>query len=589
MKRFSRIRPLFLKFKTWLIFGISSILCLVIAIYLMDYVFPRKIQEPIIGRSQALEIAKTIAQENHLNPEIFQQAISFKIDKKEESFLELEYGPHKMFNIINKNLYKPYTWIIRHFQPASKQLDPIIDTTIKLTPDGKPYGFHKKIYASSSRHKKVSMQQAQLLAEKSAAKQWSINFNEYQLIKSTRLRTKKSSLSKDWFHLQDYNFVYKVRNVTANNIPFQLKLEVTENALSGVDHIIDISEPFITKYDTILNYARMLSRCAMLLVFLLFFIGGCIGLYLLRKTGWIIWKPAKRLARVLVAMTIFQYINRFPLKWIDYDIFTNESNIYFSATIGIIFASLFTWLFYMLIIAAGETFTRKAFPTHIQFWQTWSRNVAASPQIMRRTLAGYFIMPFHLLYVVIWYLFTIQYFSWWVSADPLIEPNIALHVPFISNAIMSLCAGISEECLFRAIPLAGAALWGERYGRRNLFIGIAFVLQVILFGAAHASYPSQPLYARIAELVAPASMLGITYLFFGLYSAIIAHFTFDLFCFTFSDVGGSWWHQLLILSIGLIPLIIILYQRLRRGSWNTAPTNAYNVAWQPKNKIVPSP
>ena len=46
-----------------------------------------------------------------------------------------------------------------------------------------------------------------------------------------------------------------------------------------------------------------------------------------------------------------------------------------------------------------------------------------------------------------------------------------------------------EECVFRAVPLALGALIGARYGRRGLGIAIAFVLQAVIFGAAHANYP----------------------------------------------------------------------------------------------------
>lgn len=584
----AKIRPLFLNFKTWVIVGISSTICLAIALFLIEYTFPRKIHGPIIDRSQALKIAEEIAQQNNLNPADFQQAVSFDIHRKEEAFLELEYGQIKwtLLDIINKKLYKPYTWTIRHFKPAARQayLDIVLDTTIQLTPDGKPYGFDKKIYfswkAMQQQHEKTSMHEARLLAEESATKQWGINFNDYQLINAIPLHMQQEPSFGKWFHIRDYRFLYKTTDTTGNNIPFQLNLEVAGNTLSSLVHTINIPESFTTRYNTILNYAHKLSAFAWILILGLFFIGGCIGLYCLRKTRWIIWRQARYLALFLVIMMMFREINNFSLKWIKYDIFSNENDLYIYEAIELFFTSLVSWLFYTLIIAAGETFTRKAFPEHIQLWKTWSTKVAASPQILCSTLAGYFAMPFQLLYVLIWYLLVTQYGNWWISADPLIEPDIALHVPFISAAVLSLHAGIIEEFLFRAIPLAGAALLGERQGKRGLFIGIAFVVQIILFGLVHASYPSLPPYARLAELVVPASLLGVTYLVFGLYTAIIAHFTFDLFVFTFSDVGGAWWHQLLVLSIGLIPLIIVLFQRLRIGSWHTMPVNAYNAAWQ---------
>lgn len=79
----------------------------------------------------------------------------------------------------------------------------------------------------------------------------------------------------------------------------------------------------------------------------------------------------------------------------------------------------------------------------------------------------------------------------------------------------SLQAGFWEECLFRAVPLAGAALLGERFGGRRgrtWALVAAFVLQALIFGAGHANYPTEPAWARVVELIVPSFM------FAGLYS-----------------------------------------------------------------------
>ena len=96
-------------------------------------------------------------------------------------------------------------------------------------------------------------------------------------------------------------------------------------------------------------------------------------------------------------------------------------------------------------------------------------------------------------------------FGWWDPASTLFDPDvIATPFPWISSVSGALGAGFWEECLFRAVPLAGAALIGDKFGKRNLFIGISFVLQAIIFGAAHANYPVQPAYARLIELMIPS-------------------------------------------------------------------------------------
>src|SRR6185369_13704791 len=108
---------------------------------------------------------------------------------------------------------------------------------------------------------------------------------------------------------------------------------------------------------------------------------------------------------------------------------------------------------------------------------------------------------------------------------------LASTVPWLSAVAPSLHAGFWEESLFRAVPIAGAALIGDRLGNRRLWIVGAFIVQAVIFGAGHAPYPTQPAYARPVELVLPSIGFGLLYLVFGLLPGIIAHFAFDVFWF----------------------------------------------------------
>jgi membrane protease YdiL (CAAX protease family) len=70
--------------------------------------------------------------------------------------------------------------------------------------------------------------------------------------------------------------------------------------------------------------------------------------------------------------------------------------------------------------------------------------------------------------------------------------------------------GFWEECLMRAVPIAGAVLIGRQFGfgtreRASPMVVWGVVLfQSLVFGAAHANYPAQPAYARLVELVIPS-------------------------------------------------------------------------------------
>ena len=127
---------------------------------------------------------------------------------------------------------------------------------------------------------------------------------------------------------------------------------------------------------------------------------------------------------------------------------------------------------------------------------------------------------------------------------------LATYVPWLSAIANSFQAGFWEEALFRAVPIAGAALIGERLGQRKLFIVLAFIVQAIIFGAGHAPYPNQPAYARPVELIIPSIGFGLLYLYFGLLPGIILHFAFDVVWFALpiflAKAPGIWFQQLMV-------------------------------------------
>jgi hypothetical protein len=100
----------------------------------------------------------------------------------------------------------------------------------------------------------------------------------------------------------------------------------------------------------------------------------------------------------------------------------------------------------------------------------------------------------------------------------LIDPNTAAQIlPSIAAAGKSLFAGFWVECLFRAVPIAGGmlvvkAMFGSKLGQHpaklvSVMLPI-FIVQSVIFGAAHADYPAQPSYARLVELIFPSVGFG---------------------------------------------------------------------------------
>src|SRR5207253_9577271 len=127
---------------------------------------------------------------------------------------------------------------------------------------------------------------------------------------------------------------------------------------------------------------------------------------------------------------------------------------------------------------AAETLSRRAFPHHVQLWKVWSRPAAASKTIFGETLTGYLLVAPFFAYEIVLYFFAQGKLGWWTPSDTLINPNMfANYVPSLSAIAQATQAGFWEECLFRAAPLATAALIGDEFGKRGAVIGGAMILQ----------------------------------------------------------------------------------------------------------------
>lgn len=458
----------------WIIFAVSSLLCFIANLYISEYAFPRKIEEPPITRTKAIEQANKVAKKITIDANDYYKVAKFTRNEEVIAFIELEHGGiNKLLKIRRKNLYQPFTWQIRYFKPVNlnKQDKPIYDTKIILSPEGKPYEFIKKVYDKKQK-KLLKIDEAQKLAERIASKDWGINFanykqlpilepeteidqknNNYDPIKSIEMfntSKNKPSISRD------YVFFYERINAKLGENSYFLKLVITGKMLTELRHFIEIPESFNNKFNRIKMNNYMVVFLSIIGI-LLFFFGGCLGLFLLRRTGWIIWKPAIYWTIFLNILGLIFVLDRIPLSFMDYDIFTSGKFFITKIAIVILLSIAILTPVYILIISAAETFTRKEFGNQIQFWKTWSDNVASSYIVLKNTLVGYLIVPFILLYVALWYIWITKYLNWWILLDPFIEPNISVYAPFLSIITISLIAGFIEEC-FQSHPFSRSSI-----------------------------------------------------------------------------------------------------------------------------------
>jgi hypothetical protein len=110
-------------------------------------------------------------------------------------------------------------------------------------------------------------------------------------------------------------------------------------------------------------------------------------------------------------------------------------------------------------------------------------------------------------------------------------------------------------------------------------------LQAVVFGAGHANYPTQPSYARLIELIIPSLIWGAAYLRWGLFPTIITHCVYDIIWFSLpifvSCAPQALIYKIIIILVTLLPLLYVLYARIRKGLWSNVSESDTNASWQP--------
>ena len=556
----------------WIFLVLLSLVGSVFAYQYFPQAFPIVSLNITMDRERALRVARDLAAQHDLSPPNFRQAASFSGDQRVQTFVELEGGGKEEFaRMLSEGLFAAYTWRVRHFA-----LGEINETMFRFTPDGTPYGFVEKIDEDAP-GAQLSSDDARQIAEAAESGPWQIELDAYELVEQSQEVRPSERI--------DHTFVYERPDRQLGEGRYRLRLVVAGDRLTEVTHFIRIPEGFTRRYEE-MRAANNAIGVASVIAVILYLVGAVIGLFFLLRGRWVIWRQAVFWGVLVSFLQLLVGLNQWPLLWMTYD--TALSTGGFVAQQLALLLGGFVLLAGLLSLSfmAAESLTRRAFPHHPQLWQIWSRGAASSRAVLGRTVAGYLLVGVFLAYEVALYFFSTRVLGWWTPSDTLVQPDVlASYFPWLTAIASSFQAGFWEECLFRAVPLAGAALIGDRLGHRRAWIVGALVLQALVFGAAHAPYATQPPYARLVELIIPSIAFGLLYLRFGLLASIVLHFAFDVVLFALplfvSTAPGIWLDQLMVVALALVPLWVVLGQRWRAGRWSDLPAQSLNQSWEP--------
>ena len=530
------------------------------------------------SREAALAKAQVLAATHRLAPVDARVAAVFNHDDDAQNYIELDGGGKAAFaRLVDGRLYAPYWWEVRLFRPGA-----IDEVVLRFRPDGTVDGFTRRLaedHVRAAATQALAPAVAQALAQAAATTAWGVDLAPYRLIE-TSAQTRASGRV-------DHRFVYE-RDEQFGEGRIRLQLAVAGDELVDVSPSFFVPESFERRFQELRSANNTIAAVASIAAGLFHGLVGCIlGTLWLLRTRTLQVKPALVAGLVVGLLLGAATLANYPAAWFAFPTTRDADSFWWREIAAAVVTTLGAGLALGLVFMAAEGLTRRAFPHQPQLWQLWSRDAGGSVNVAGRTAGGYLFVPIELALIAAFYFATNRWLGWWQPSEALTDPNIlSSAVPALMPIAMSLQAGFMEECLFRAIPLALGALLGAHFGHRRLGIGIAFVLQAVIFGAAHANYPGFPAYSRLVELLLPSLLWALIFLRYGLLPTILLHALFDLVLFSIPlfliDAPGASLQQALVIAAALVPAAIVALRRMQVGAWRELPAALWNRAWQPR-------
>ncbi len=559
------------------------------ALWLFPKAMPLLQLQVSLSRDQALDAAAALQTQRFAELGTTRAVAGFEHEDKLQNYIELEGGGVDAYAaLLGQRFVAPYYWNVRRFSESQED-----ELSVRFTPEGYPYGFTRKVPEKAPGAALAEAAARAIAQDGARSLLGDALWAAYAPLSASQVTRPGGRI--------DHSFVYEHQREQRGEARFRVKLVVAGDRLIEVSPYAFVSEGFEQRFNQLRAGNETIAKVATIAMFSLFGLGGLLGGWLwLARRGGLAWKPALVGGGVVGVLLGAAVLSNLPLRWFGYATTDSASSFLQRNGALALAAAVGSTLLLGLIYAVAEGLSRRAFAQHLRLFDFWSVSAAASPQALGRTLGGYAWMAIELLAVsgFIWVART--HFGWWMPANDMTDPNIlTAWRPALGPIAMALLAGTWEEALFRAVPLAGAALIGARIGWRRSAIAVALVLQALVFASAHANYPGLPSYSRVVELFVPALVWGLIFLRYGLVPCMIMHFTFDLVLMSLPLFVATdprlWLDRGLVLLAGLMPLLMVARARFKQGRFADLPAILRNgesvatIAAAPVQEVTAAP
>ena len=363
--------------------------------------------------------------------------------------------------MLRERLYAAYTWRVRHFREGETN-----ETLVRFTPDGQPYGFVETLKEDAP-GAALDAAEARRRAEADASTRWRVDLSPFALVEQGQERRPGGRV--------DHTLTYERSSPTLGEGRYRLRLVVSGDRLTEVTYFVKIPEAFTRRYGSM--------RSA----------NEAIGIGSARRDGAALCsrrhrhRPLLHAAPALRAVAAGGDLGRHrrhaagagdPQRVAaDVDDLRHGGPAHDvhrgqiaharrdgGRLLGVLGA----------LVHGGGNADAPRVRHHPQFWRVWTKGPGSSTAILGQTAAGYLLVSLFFAYDVALYLIATRASAGGRRPRRCCIPMCSrLTCPGSRRSPTRSRPGFWEECLFRAVPLAGAALIGDRFGKRGLFLVIA--------------------------------------------------------------------------------------------------------------------
>ena len=345
----------------WVALTLASLLGVAVAVHLFPRALPFVTLDLKMDRATALERAEDLARRHGWGPENPRQAAGLMSSDTVQAYVELEGGGNDAFaRMLVEGVFHPFTWQVRLFQEHEAN-----ETLVRFTPGGEPYGFVETL-AEDAPGAALDEDEARRIAEASATGDWEIDLAAFAPLEASREARPGGRV--------DHTFVYERTGAEKRlgEERYRLRLVVSGDRLTELTHFVKIPESFERRFAEMRSKNDLVADVSSGSVLVLYGGGAILGLFLLLRRRFVVWRPALPWAAAIAALMSAALLSQWPLDWMRYDTAVSAAGFGAQLVIYAILNGLFFGILALVAMVAGESLSRRAFPHHPQLWRLWS-------------------------------------------------------------------------------------------------------------------------------------------------------------------------------------------------------------------------